>query len=198
MGATKGAISIKIKCQVAQSYLGTRSNDPNTTQDHISGALSLNTKNMFNSGSNSGPCPVSLLLPVSELTIARSFALKVFPVTVGLQALYCILRTICRICPNVFTGILGIKKFLKNIAVMHIGAGHRVRSDKFIFHINRNMILVPKEVFVILSGPAGISIFLPLLALTPSFGLVAILDLLVFVTSVTLYRNLNNAGTYGF
>jgi len=148
MGNTKSAIPIKIKGQVAQSYLSTRSNDSDTTQDHIPGALSLNTKNMFNSGSNSGSCPVSLLLPVRELTTTRPFALKVLPVTVGLQILYCILRAICRICPDVFTGILGIKKFLENIAVMNVGAGYRVCSDKFVFHINRNMILVTKKLLL--------------------------------------------------
>jgi len=75
---------------------------------------------------------------------------------------------------------------------MHVGACHLVGSDKFVFHIYRNMILVTKETFVILFGPAGICVFLPLLVLTPPF-LLAVLDLLVFVASITLYRNLNNA-----
>lgn len=91
MGNARSTISVKIKGQVAQSYFGSRSNDSNTTQDHIPSALILNTKNMFNYRSNSGPSPVPLLLPFRNLTTTRTFALKVFPVTLGLQALYCIL-----------------------------------------------------------------------------------------------------------
>ena len=161
MGNVKSTISIKIKGQVTQPYLGPGAYNSNATQNHIPSPLCLNAKDMFNSGSNSGSSSVSLLLPVRELTTTRAFSLNMLPITIFPQLLYCLLGAICRICPNVFTTVIGIKKFFENIAVMHVGPGHGVLSDKFVFHINRNMVLIAEEIFFILSCPASISIFLP-------------------------------------
>ncbi len=46
---------------------------------------------------------------------------------------------------------------------MHIGTGDSRLTDKFVFHINRNMILASKEIIVVLSCPMGIGVFLSLL-----------------------------------
>jgi hypothetical protein len=146
MGNAESTISIKIVSQVAQTNFGSGSYDSNATQDHIPGTLCLNNKDMFNSGSNPRSRPVTLLFPLRELAVTGAFTLNMFPVTIVLQILYCILRAIWRIRPNIFAVIVWIKQFFENITVVNIGTGYSVLSDQFMLHINRNMILVSEEI----------------------------------------------------
>ena len=196
MNSTKSTVSVKVIRQIAQSNFGTGPYDSNTSQDHVARPLCLDPKDIFYPRPNLRSRFVSLLLPFRQLAVTGAFPLKMFPVSVFFQPANCILRTIGRVGPYITAGITGIKQFIKNIAVMYIGACHLVSPNKLILHVYRDVIFITKEIFTILSSPAGISIFLSLLVLTPPVRLLTVFDLLIFITAVALYRNLDNTCIY--
>ncbi len=194
MNCTKSSISIQVKGQVTQAYLGPGPYNANTSENCITGTLGLNPEDMFHPGSYSRPGSVSLLLPPAQLTAACPFSLQMLSEPVRLQPVDGIFRPIRRISPYISAAVVWIQQFLKNIAVVDIGTGHRICADKLVGHINRNMVLVAEKALVVLFGPAGIGIFLAFLVLAPPFGLFTIFDLLVFLPTVALYRHLHNGG----
>ncbi len=194
MICAKSSISIKVEGQVSQPYLCPGPYNADTSKNHITGPLCLDPENMLHPGSYSRACPVSLLLPTGHLTTASSFSLEMLSETVGLQPADGILRAIRRISPDIPAAVVWIQQFFKDIAVMNIGAGHRILPDELVGHINRYMILVSEKALVVLFGPAGIGIFLAFFVFAPSFRLVTVFDLLVFLAAVALYRNPYNRG----
>ena len=106
-----------------------------------------------------------------------------------LQVLKEFCRTVGRVRSHIPTAIVGIEQFLKDVTVMYIGAGYNIILDKFVFHIYRDVVLVAVESFVCFRSPAGIGIFLSRLVFAPTLWFRAFINLLVYITAVTLNRS---------
>ena len=148
-------ISTQIVGQVTQADCCRCPHESDTPQYRVACPLRLDTKDMFNPGTSFCSCPVASLFPIGEFLAARTLALNMFPVAHLLQPGYPFLRAIGRISPDISTAILRIKQFFKHVAVVHFRTAHRVTTDQFVLHISRDMVLVAKEIFAILLGPAA-------------------------------------------
>ena len=112
-------ISLHIIGKVSQSDFDISSDYSNCPYYQSLGSLSLYSENMFYSRSNFRPRVISLLLPIVQLLVLTSLTLKMFMKSQSLKFFQTFFRSICRICKDIFAGVILVKYFFKYIAVMN-------------------------------------------------------------------------------
>ncbi len=70
---------------------------------------------------------------------------------------------------------------------MNICRGHFKFINEFTFGIHLDMILITVKVFAMLCSPSGIYVLLSTLVFGPIFRSFSVLDLIVFVSRISLY-----------
>lgn len=113
-----------------------------------------------------------------------------------LKAFYRVLRSVSGICIYISATVCIIQKFFKNITVMYRGICDGIAANELIFHINADMIFIAIVPFAALYGPPGIGILLALFSTFPILGSLALFDLFIFITAVSLFGSRNNTGIY--
>jgi len=194
MQSNQKRISTQVVRQIAEADCCRCPHETDASQYHVACTLNLDAKDMLNPGTSLCASPIPSPFPISELLVARTFTLNMLPITHLLQPVDLLLRAIGRISPDIAAGILRIKQFFKHVAIVHFRTAHRVTTDQFVLHISRDMVLVAKEIFAILLGPAGIGIFLAALVIAPVFWLAPSLDLQILLTAVALDGHADNIG----
>ena len=186
--------SIQIVGQIPQPNLRLRPDQPNRSDDQVPRSHRLHPKDMFHPTPNPRSRPIPLLLPLRQLLMLTSLALKMLPISTLPQLLQLLLRTIRRIRPHVSTAVILIQKRLKNLTVMNRRRRHLIVSNQLMLHIDINVILVTVIILTILLSPSGIGILLAFLLLAPILRNLSRLDLSVFFPAIALPGSLNNAG----
>ena len=161
------SIASHIVCHVPQSDLSSDTDYAYTTHNRTAGTHRHDTKYMFNTATYSRPTPISLLFSGGQFLVPASFTLYMLAKSLFVQLMQRILGAVCRISPDIFTGIARIKQFGKYLAVMDAGISHVVTANKFVPDINADVVLVAKERCAVLLRPAGIGIFLTPLCFRP-------------------------------
>ena len=87
-----------------------------------------------------------------------------------------------------------IQKFFEYLAVVHGGIRYRVLLHQFVGFVRVDVVLVAVVGFVVLLGPAGIHVLLPLLVVGPVLGRRARLDPGVFFPGVALPGRFDKRG----
>src|SRR5512143_22121 len=189
-------VAIQIVSQIPQTNLGLDPDQANGPYNQPSRSLGLNPKDVFHTTPNSGTRSVPLSLSVRQCLVPASFTLKMLPILPFLQLLKLFLRTVRRVCPHISTAVILIQKILKDLTVMNRRGRHLITANQFMFHIHIDMILITVVVLAILLGPAGIRILLPLLLFAPVFWNLSLLDSLILLPTVPLFRHRNDTGVH--
>ena len=183
--------------KVSQSDFDIGSDYSNCPYYQSLGSLSLYSENMFYSRSNFRPRVISLLLPIVQLLVLTSLTLKMFTKSQSLKFFQTFFRSICRICKDIFAGVILVKYFFKYIAVMNGRWSNFVLANKFVLNVYFYMVFAAKVILSIFLNPISISIFMTAFFLTPIFWNFPVLYLPVFLSAITLFwsccdRSINN------
>ena len=140
---------------------------------------------------------ISLLLPIVQLLVLTSLTLKMFTKSQSLKFFQTFFRSICRICKDIFAGVILVKYFFKYIAVMNGRWSNFVLANKFVLNVYFYMVFAAKVILSIFLNPISISIFMTAFFLTPIFWNFPVLYLPVFLSAITLFwsccdRSINN------
>ena len=141
---------------------------------------------MFYSRSNFRSRVISLLLPIVQLLVLTSLTLKMFTKSQSLKFFQTFFRSICRICKDIFAGVIFVKYFFKYIAVMNGRWSNFVLANKFVLNVYFYMVFAAKVILSIFLNPISISIFMTAFFLTPIFWNFPVLYLPSYSTNLNL------------
>ncbi len=139
--------------KVSQSDFDIGSYYSNCSHDQHLGFLRLDAEHMLDSRSNFRSRVISLLLPIAQLIVLTSLALKMFTKSQSFKVFQTFFRSICRICKDIFAGVILVKYFSKYIAVMNGRWSNFVLANKFVINVYFHIFFVAKVILSIFFEP---------------------------------------------
>lgn len=168
---------------------------PNHSHEHATLLIGLRSKDMLSAHPDCRFPVIGLFIPVIKRPVTMAFLVKMAPIVRSSQHQFVFFAPVGAIGPDILGGVIP-EQSIEHLRVMDLRRGDRVAADQLVLVIYADMVLVAVVGFAVLLGPTRIGVFLTLhmgVGLK-SFRRLTVLDLVVFLTAIALFRCRDKTG----